>query len=113
MENKQKASIHAAPSHMPVAFGCLFWEGNRQATVRAPLYRLSSGCPAVVLALSQPGVLSGTASIVASAASCYTDVGGNVVGLPDPLALPIVSTNMSGEFKDSAEVPREPDINFR
>jgi cell division protein FtsW (lipid II flippase) len=32
MENKLKASKHAAASHIAVAFGCLFGQGNRQAT---------------------------------------------------------------------------------
>lgn len=43
--------------------------------------------------LSQPAILSGTASLVTSQVNCYTSTVGQVVGLPDPLALPILSTN--------------------
>jgi hypothetical protein len=43
--------------------------------------------------LSQPAVLSGTASLVTSPTSCYTSSAGNIVGLPDPLVLPLFSTN--------------------
>src|SRR5437588_5949218 len=43
--------------------------------------------------LSQPAVLSGTATIAPSPASCYISTAGNIVGNPDPLALPALSTN--------------------
>jgi hypothetical protein len=42
--------------------------------------------------LSQPAVLSGTATVVTSPANCYTDVGGNIVAVPDPLAQPVTSS---------------------
>jgi hypothetical protein len=45
--------------------------------------------------LSQPAVLSGTASLITQASSCYTSTVGNIVGLPDPLSLPVVTTNTS------------------
>ena len=45
--------------------------------------------------LSQATVVSGTASIVPTTSACYTSALGTVVGIPDPLALPIVSTNTS------------------
>jgi hypothetical protein len=43
--------------------------------------------------LTQAAVVSGTATVVASSVSCYTDASGNVVGEPNPLILPIVSAN--------------------
>jgi hypothetical protein len=45
--------------------------------------------------LSQPAVVSGSSSVVASAVSCYTSSAGNVVGIPDPLASPAVSANLA------------------
>lgn len=47
----------------------------------------------ITFTLSQPAVLSGTAAVVPATASCYTSTAGNVVGVPDPLVLPIVSAN--------------------
>jgi hypothetical protein len=43
--------------------------------------------------LSQPAVLSGTAIISTAQSFCYTSNLGAIVGLPDPLTLPVVSTN--------------------
>ena len=43
--------------------------------------------------LSQSAVVSGTSSVAPSTVSCYTSSLGNVVGVPDPLVLPITSTN--------------------
>lgn len=43
--------------------------------------------------LSQPAVISGTASIVTTPAACYTSSSGNIVGVPDPLVLSGVTTN--------------------
>jgi hypothetical protein len=45
--------------------------------------------------LSQPTVISGSSSIVPTASSCYTSTQGNVVGLPDPLAAPVLSVNVA------------------
>lgn len=45
--------------------------------------------------LSQPAVASGTGSIVTQVSSCYTSNSGNIVGLPDPQVLPVVTTNTS------------------
>lgn len=45
--------------------------------------------------LSQPAIAAGIASVVTQATSCYTANQGNVVGLPDPQALPIASANLS------------------
>jgi len=42
--------------------------------------------------LSQPAVVSGSASIVTSPVNCYTDAFGNVVGLPNPLTAPAASS---------------------
>lgn len=43
--------------------------------------------------LSQPAVVSGTATLATQTSSCYTTTQGLIVGLPDPTALPIVSAN--------------------
>ena len=43
--------------------------------------------------LSQPAVVSGTATIVTTPVNCYTDALGNVVGLPNPQVLPVLSNN--------------------
>jgi hypothetical protein len=45
--------------------------------------------------LSQPGVVSGTASIVTSQFSCYTSALGNVVAVPDPGNPVALSSNYS------------------
>lgn len=46
--------------------------------------------------LSQSAVQAGSASIVTSPVNCYTDrAAGNIVGEPDPLVAPIVTTNTS------------------
>ena len=42
-------------------------------------------------ALQQAGLLVGSGSVVPTAASCYTSVDGSVVGLPDPVLLPVVT----------------------
>src|SRR5437764_6439283 len=43
--------------------------------------------------LSQPAVVSGTATVVTTPVNCYTDASGNVVGLPNPQSAPVLSTN--------------------
>lgn len=44
--------------------------------------------------LSQPAVVSGSATLTSQQTSCYTSsVQGNIVGLPDPLGLPVLSVN--------------------
>lgn len=45
--------------------------------------------------LSQPAVVSGSATLATQAVSCYTSTAGNIVGIPDPLVLPITSVNAS------------------
>ena len=47
----------------------------------------------LTFSLSQPAVVSGTSSVSANTVSCYTSTAGNVVGVPDPLATPVLSTN--------------------
>lgn len=47
------------------------------------------------LALTQPAVISGTATIVPSPVNCYTDAAGNVVGEPNPLQLPVATPNLA------------------
>jgi hypothetical protein len=46
--------------------------------------------------LTQVAVASGSATVVTSPVSCYTDGGGNVVGLPNPSALPVLSAMNGG-----------------
>lgn len=46
-------------------------------------------------ALSQPAIVSGTSSIASSTSNCYTSSAGNIVGVPDPLALPVLTVNTS------------------
>jgi hypothetical protein len=41
--------------------------------------------------LQQAGLIAGSGSVVPSAASCYTSTDGSVVGLPNPLTLPVTS----------------------
>lgn len=41
--------------------------------------------------LTQPTFLSGTALVVPTSVSCFTDTAGNVTGEPSPLALPVVT----------------------
>jgi hypothetical protein len=48
--------------------------------------------------LSQPAVVSGTATVVTTPVNCYTDGSGNVVGLPNPLVAPVLSRNGSGSL---------------
>lgn len=45
--------------------------------------------------LSQPAIVSNTAIIATTTVSCYTSAAGNIVGVPDPLVLPIVSVNLA------------------
>ena len=49
----------------------------------------------LTFSLSQPSVLSGTATIATQTVSCYTDNFGNVVGLPDPIVGVITSVTTS------------------
>jgi hypothetical protein len=46
--------------------------------------------------LQQAGLIVGTGSVVPTTAYCYSSTDGSVVGLPNPLALPIVATQTSG-----------------
>jgi hypothetical protein len=41
--------------------------------------------------LQQPGLMVGSGSVVPTSASCYTSTDGSVVGVPNPLSLPITS----------------------
>lgn len=43
--------------------------------------------------LTQPGMAIGTGLIVPSSASCYTSSDGTVIGLPNPLGLPLAAVN--------------------
>lgn len=46
--------------------------------------------------LQQVGLINGTGAIAATTSQCYTSNDGTVVGLPNPLAMPIVATQTSG-----------------
>jgi hypothetical protein len=43
--------------------------------------------------LSQPALVSGTATMAAATTNCYTSLNGNVVGVADPLVAPVLTTN--------------------
>jgi hypothetical protein len=43
--------------------------------------------------LSQPALLVSTATVITTPVSCYTSTAGSIVGVPDPLVAPVVSTN--------------------
>lgn len=78
-----------------LAFVCLAIE-SWAGTVSGKLQTANSGAVAqatISFTLNMPAVISGTAAIVPSTVSCYTDNGGNIVGLQDPPALPALSTN--------------------
>jgi hypothetical protein len=49
----------------------------------------------LTFSLSQPAIVSNTASLATQQVACYTSAAGNIVGVPDPLALPIVSANLA------------------
>jgi hypothetical protein len=44
--------------------------------------------------LTQGAMVVGTANVVPTTVNCYTDGNGNLVGEPNPLALPVVSSNL-------------------
>lgn len=50
---------------------------------------------ALTFSLSQPAIIAGTASIATEQSACYTSAQGNVVGVPDALATPVLSVNLS------------------
>jgi hypothetical protein len=45
--------------------------------------------------LTAPATIAGTATVVTSSVSCYTDANGNVVGEPNPLVSPVVNANIA------------------
>src|SRR5690242_1375369 len=47
----------------------------------------------LTFSLSQAATVAGTATVVTTPVSCFTDGSGVVVGEPNPLAAPVVSTN--------------------
>jgi hypothetical protein len=47
----------------------------------------------LTFSLSQPAIAAGTSTVVTQATACYTASSGNIVGIPDPIALPVVTTN--------------------
>ncbi len=69
-------------------------------TVTGPIQVATSGKGfpngTLTFSLTQAAVVSGTATIVTSPVNCYTDALGNVVGLPNSLALPVLSAVNGG-----------------
>lgn len=49
----------------------------------------------LTFSLSQPAIVSGAASVATQQVACYTSAAGNIVGVPDPIVLPIVSANLA------------------
>ena len=50
---------------------------------------------ALTFTLSQPAIVSGTATLATEQTACYTSAQGNVVGVPDALATPVLSVSLS------------------
>jgi hypothetical protein len=50
---------------------------------------------ALTFSLSQPAIIAGTATIATEQSACYTSAQGNVVGVPDALASPVLSLGYS------------------
>lgn len=71
------------------------YAGTITGTLQGP-----SGLPVkngtLTFALQQAGLIVGTGAVAQLTAQCYTGTDGSVVGLPAPLALPIVATQTSG-----------------
>jgi len=70
---------------------------SRAGTITGQITTAANGAIAngtLTLTLSQYAVVSGTAAIAPAAVNCYTDSVGNVVGLPNPLAAPVLSVNL-------------------
>ncbi|HLW52941.1 MAG TPA: hypothetical protein VKW06_08860 [Candidatus Angelobacter sp.] len=64
--------------------------GQIQTTTSGPVVEGT-----LTFSLTQAAVIGGSAVVVPSQVSCYTDAFGNVVGEPDPLVHPVVTTNTS------------------
>ncbi len=81
-------------------FLCLNPTSLSAGTITGPIQLASSGKGfpngTLTFTLTQAAVVSGTATIVTSPVNCYTDGLGNVVGLPNPLALPVLSSVNGG-----------------
>lgn len=79
---------------------CLSPVSVSAGTITGPIQLASSGKGfpngTLTFTLTQAAVVSGTATIVTSPVNCYTDGLGNVVGLPNPLVLPVLSSVNSG-----------------
>jgi len=48
--------------------------------------------------LTQAAIVAGQGTVVTSGVNCYTDALGNIVGLPNPLTAPSLSSNGSGSL---------------
>ena len=49
----------------------------------------------LTFSLSQPSIVSNTATVATQQVACYTSTAGNIAGLPDPVALPLVTADTS------------------
>lgn len=49
----------------------------------------------LTFSLSQSAVVAGSATIATQQTACYTSTSGNIVGVPDALALPVTSVNLA------------------
>ncbi|HLJ88817.1 MAG TPA: hypothetical protein VKZ53_18505 [Candidatus Angelobacter sp.] len=81
-----------------IFIACLLAAVVQAGTITGTVTSTASG-PVVngafTFTLTQPAVLAGTATITAQSVSCYTDANGNVVGEPNPLAGPVVTSNLA------------------
>jgi hypothetical protein len=68
--------------------------GTVSGTISLPSSGQGLANGTLTFSLTQAAVLSGTATLPTNPVSCYTDAGGNVVGLPNPLAAPAPSQNL-------------------
>jgi hypothetical protein len=67
-------------------------------TITGPIQNPAGGPVAngtLTFNLTQSAVISGTATLVTGPVSCFTDANGNVVGEPNPLVAPAISSNLA------------------
>jgi hypothetical protein len=72
--------------------------GGPTSTIIGQIQTATSGAinnGTLTFTLSQPAIVSGTASLATQTVACYTATQGNIVGIPDPLVPPVLSTNTS------------------
>jgi hypothetical protein len=77
-------------------FSCFFPAQIHAGTITGQIQTATGGTinnGTLTFTLSQPAVLAGTSLITPISGVCYTSNAGNIVGVPDPLALPVLSTS--------------------